>query len=603
MGGDSRWDSLSAALQDFQAFPGRYSTASREPRILFDRVTDVLTLAADRSVEGLPKDGDLALRLREAARFFVRAAMLRHGLDHYALLGVQPGFDAAVLREHYRMLIRMTHPDFASNLNEWPADAATRINLANDVLGSAERRQAYDESLARKPQFVPVPIPTRRRPAMKESAGWSAKTLASRWPYLLVGISGALLLTLALWPAESSHERLAKLAREMPMERPAQNLTGNGTATATLAALVPDAPLSVPAAKSAGPDPGGHSTAVAAMADQTAVPADLPPSGARIQGPATTSLPAPVLSAEPKAAVLLPAPQPAASAAMPAVGLRSVEVAVVPEPLPKAKAPDVLIAKADHQRRPDPVTVPRSMPAAAPVETKPSIPAVEPRMARATAAAPTIPVQDTWNMRLSRTLANAPVTASAVVPQILVEPSTENRLDLAASTVTAVASRPAHRPVADLAVPAVVVSPAVAVAAPPTAHTGRNRSEAADSVAATGLRMSDVQPLLAQLLGALQNGRGDQAARLVDRSARPDDSRFSDAFSRMLSGSRVLRLGQVQFVGRPNGEQMVVDGVIQFQVQDASQQVFTRDFVLRAQFASRAGQTVMMQLVAGESSR
>ena len=115
--------------------------------------------------------------------------------------------------------------------------------------------------------------------------------------------------------------------------------------------------------------------------------------------------------------------------------------------------------------------------------------------------------------------------------------------------------------------------------------------------------MSDVQPLLTQLLGALQSGRGDQAARLVDRSARPDDSRFTDAFSRMLSGSRVIRLGQVQFAGRAGGEQLVVDGVIQLQLQDNSQQLFMKEFVLRAQFASRAGQTGMTQLVAGEGTR
>ena len=62
-------------------------------------------------------------------------------------------------------------------------------------------------------------------------------------------------------------------------------------------------------------------------------------------------------------------------------------------------------------------------------------------------------------------------------------------------------------------------------------------------------------------------------------------------------------LGQVQFAGRAGGEQLVVDGVIQLQLQDNSQQLFMKEFVLRAQFASRAGQTVMTQLVAGEGTR
>ena len=116
--------------------------------------------------------------------------------------------------------------------------------------------------------------------------------------------------------------------------------------------------------------------------------------------------------------------------------------------------------------------------------------------------------------------------------------------------------------------------------------------------------MSDAQPLLSQLLGALQSGRGDQAARLVDKPGRSDaDARFASAYGRFLSGARVVRLGQVRFAGRPGGEQLVVDGVVQLHVQDDGQPVVTREFVLRALFALRAGQTVMTQLSAGDGAR
>jgi hypothetical protein len=39
--------------------------------------------------------------------------MLRPGADHYTLLGLKPAFDSATLRDHYRMLMRLTHPDFS----------------------------------------------------------------------------------------------------------------------------------------------------------------------------------------------------------------------------------------------------------------------------------------------------------------------------------------------------------------------------------------------------------------------------------------------------------------------------------------------------------
>jgi hypothetical protein len=138
---------LGACLLDFEAFPGRYPLALREPRLLFDHGTEVLVLASGRPAEGLPQDEALQVQLRKAARFFVRTAMLRPGADHYTLLGLKPAFDSATLRDHYRMLMRLTHPDFSGGGRFWPADAATRINQANDVFSSPMGRQNYDRTL------------------------------------------------------------------------------------------------------------------------------------------------------------------------------------------------------------------------------------------------------------------------------------------------------------------------------------------------------------------------------------------------------------------------------------------------------------------------
>ena len=598
--GGNLWGSLSAALLDFQAYPGRYPTASREPRILFDRVTDVLTLAADRNVDGLPEDPDLQQRLRDAARFFVRAAMLRHGLDHFALLGLHRGFEPALLRDHYRMLIRMTHPDFASDQNEWPADAATRINLANDVLASPERRQAYEQSLPLKPAFAEAVVPARRRQAMQPSGAWPVKAAPRRWPFLVAGLFVGLLAVLAFWPAETNHERLTQLVREAPPERP---------------------PEKVARAVAAAPAPASAAVAVAAV---------VPPSTPVVVPVALAQ----VIGDPPVAAVVEPrAPtSSAASAALPVV-----VAAVAPSPPPVVVAavapspPPVVASRAELKVTPPVVNSPLApVPPAAPPAA-----VAQPKLARATApgaptspAVATTPAAEASGMRMSRVLAFVPpITGAAAATRAPAETPAESRADAAlaitppaAPAATTVATvRPPPRPVVETPASSLVVSPAVAIAAPVSTPAAtpvtvpvtisaaippaRNRVEATESATAPGIRMSDVQPLLTQLLGALQSGRGDQAARLVDRSARPDDSRFTDAFSRMLSGSRVIRLGQVQFAGRAGGEQLVVDGVIQLQLQDNSQQLFMKEFVLRAQFASRAGQTVMTQLVAGEGTR
>ena len=136
------WSSLLPALLDFERSPGRYRVVLREPRPLFEHTLAVLQLAVGRSVDGL---ADLAHEpaqtdeLKRAARFFVRTVLLRPGVDHYTLLGLAPGCEADELREHYRLMIRLTHPDFEVAGECWPAGAATRVNLARDLLSSPEK--------------------------------------------------------------------------------------------------------------------------------------------------------------------------------------------------------------------------------------------------------------------------------------------------------------------------------------------------------------------------------------------------------------------------------------------------------------------------------
>ena len=178
--GNSGPRDLIGALLDFEALPGRYPLALREPRALFDRSREVLMLASGRVVEGLAFDPLDASAVQRAACFFVRMAMLRPGADHYTMLGLEPGFQKATLRDHYRMLIRLTHPDFAASGGAWPAGAATRINLANDVLSSVVRKAEYDSLRASGKSPVGLVNPLAAilpRPMQRERPkvwGWAA---------------------------------------------------------------------------------------------------------------------------------------------------------------------------------------------------------------------------------------------------------------------------------------------------------------------------------------------------------------------------------------------------------------------------------------------
>ena len=117
--------------------------------------------------------------------------------------------------------------------------------------------------------------------------------------------------------------------------------------------------------------------------------------------------------------------------------------------------------------------------------------------------------------------------------------------------------------------------------------------------------MADVQPLLGQVMAALQSGRGEQVLRWVEPSTRPGDGAdgFVQTYNRTVAHSRNVRLGSARFSGRPAGEQLLVDGVVLLHLQDENQQPSTRELVVWAQFATRGGQTVLTQLGASEIAR
>jgi hypothetical protein len=150
---------LQAALLDYFDAPGRYQLSLRQPALLFASVREILQMAAGRGAAAG------AGRLREAAMFFIRAALLYPGADHYAVLGFAPGADVPDLKERYRLLMRLIHPDYAAaGAAAWPTDAAVRVNRAYEVLSAPVLRRDYDEQLAA--QRAPTPV----RPSFQAAA-------------------------------------------------------------------------------------------------------------------------------------------------------------------------------------------------------------------------------------------------------------------------------------------------------------------------------------------------------------------------------------------------------------------------------------------------
>lgn len=582
---------LADALLDFQDRPGRHAVALREPRVLFERITDVLALASGRSVEGLPADPEAVDALRDAARFFVRTALLRPGADHFSLLGLSPGFDPATLREHYRMLIRMTHPDFASAAGvAWPADAATRINLANDVLSSDERREAYAQSLQR-PRTAGGPAPA---PARWAKDPWHAEPSGKRWPAVAAGVGVVALLGFWLWPSQTPQERLARLAAEAQEQELAAQQAAKEAQAAQVAAA---------AAAAAAPTPAASTQTALATPAKTPPPAPAVAVTSPVVSPATPS---------PAAQPTPPAPPPTLAQARPAP---------VPSPAPApsratdAPAAVALAAGGTTLRLSQAIALPPERVAAA----RPSSVAQPAAALESPARTTAMPVQAVTVQRMVAAPTPTPAAALAPSPAVVVAVSAPSAAPPAApapaqavqahgvggsvpvptpTLTVAAASLPAAAPNAAPTAVATVQAAPVAPAAERVAATQPAPVPSPARNAGNSPRMSEVQPLLNQLLGALQSGRGDAAVRLIDTMARQSGAGagFSEAYERTLGGGRLLRIGQVQFAGRPTGDQLVVDGVLQLQVQENGQEAASREFVLRAAFVSRGGQPVLTQL-------
>ena len=105
----------------------------------------VIQLAAGKSVDYL--DGAHALDTaqvaarREAATRFVSGIMLAESSNYFMTLGVSPDVDSSTVRDNFRRLMALVHPD--AHPVGFPPDAASRVNRAYAVLSEAGSRAAY----------------------------------------------------------------------------------------------------------------------------------------------------------------------------------------------------------------------------------------------------------------------------------------------------------------------------------------------------------------------------------------------------------------------------------------------------------------------------
>ena len=379
---DSSPSRLQATLLDYFSAPGKFQLSLREPALLFASIREILQLAAGRNATG--KEG---ARVREAAVFFVRAALLYPGADHYALLGFAQRAEPVDVKERYRLLMRLIHPDFAAAGSvAWPADAAMRVNRAYEVLSSAVLRREYDDQLAanlrpQRPAAAPAAAPARasaaaRAPAAVRRSREEATSARKKFG-IAVAAGAALFAILLLLP----HAEPDQLVQKLPAVRPHEVRVAR--AEPPPEAVAPPQPVALPAALVAAETSSAPVLrqepvpAPAAPGPQAPLVAAAPVQQHAAQRPAVQPLPVPIAPApvqpaptarRPVAAVPpARAPAPAASHALPApiaeaLAALSLRHVVAPAPAPAPGPEPVALASP----APPPVAVVEALPAPPP---------------------------------------------------------------------------------------------------------------------------------------------------------------------------------------------------------------------------------------------
>ena len=143
------FESTEALVDDLRAFATDPSVAAIPFSFAsHESGAGLLQLAAGRTPASLGSRG-LNAHDFEAARGFLAYVVFDAKNDYFTLLCVDRHAPDDAVKDNYRRLIALVHPD--ANPIGFPADAASRVNLGYSVLSNAEARSSYAESLERGP--------------------------------------------------------------------------------------------------------------------------------------------------------------------------------------------------------------------------------------------------------------------------------------------------------------------------------------------------------------------------------------------------------------------------------------------------------------------
>jgi curved DNA-binding protein CbpA len=131
---------------------------------------------------GIRQTGAKSQELRDAARFCIQQWCLVRGADPHRVLGVEPGVPLEQIKEHYRLLMRLFHPDRAAGRETWTDHYASRINEAWTALSRTPDRAIPDSQPDPRPDPVPDTVHPSAEGAVERPGPLSSRPQPGRRP-------------------------------------------------------------------------------------------------------------------------------------------------------------------------------------------------------------------------------------------------------------------------------------------------------------------------------------------------------------------------------------------------------------------------------------
>jgi hypothetical protein len=168
-------DLIAGFLQRYYRDPIRYREQASLEALALGDLSTVIRLALGRPV--VLSDPSLrtpaaAAELARAAVLYIQQQFFRDGATHYETLGLAPEPTAEAIRDNFRLLMQLIHPDRHAGNALWPESCAAKANRAYSVLKSPRLRADYDREVN--------PVHKQRQPSVHAARGAPATASVKR---------------------------------------------------------------------------------------------------------------------------------------------------------------------------------------------------------------------------------------------------------------------------------------------------------------------------------------------------------------------------------------------------------------------------------------